>query len=168
MSPTIVVTAENDRGLDAPVGQHFGATETFVVAEVDQGGIQSHRVVKNPHSGAHKPGVVPAFVARDLAANTLIAGGIGQNAVAVLGTHNVDVCAGFNGTVREALEAWLRGDRGSAPGCGHGGRGHGRAHGGHGRGQGCGGGHGGGGGGGGGHGHGRGRGGGGGQGHGRP
>jgi predicted Fe-Mo cluster-binding NifX family protein len=139
MTYRIVVALEDERGLDGGIGQHFGGSQRFLVAEVDRDRLQAHRVVDNPHFCQHKPGAVPVFVARDLGASAVIVGGIGARAAGVLGKLGIEVASGFSGTVRDGIEAYLRGERHGAPECAHGpggsggGCGHGHGHG-HGRG----------------------------------
>jgi len=116
----IVVASEDSLGLAGQISQHFGGCAAFTVAEADAAEIVTHRVVPNPSAGAHRPGVLPVFVARELGADALIVGGIGAKAVQILSRQGIEVCAGFQGMVREGIEAYLRGERGTAsPGCSH-------------------------------------------------
>ena len=116
----IVVAGDDGLGLAGRISQHFGGCASFTVAEADANQIVAHRVVPNPTGGAHRPGVLPVFVARELGANALIVGGIGAKAIQLLGRQGIEVCAGFQGTVQEGIEASLRGERGTTtPGCSH-------------------------------------------------
>jgi predicted Fe-Mo cluster-binding NifX family protein len=111
----IAVAAEDTRGFEGQVSAHFGRCPFYVLAEVDGTMATVSRVVPNPHSGAHKPGVMPQFI-HDLGADVIIAGGMGPRAIDMFRGFDIAVATGAAGTVEEVLGAYLRGEhRGEAP-----------------------------------------------------
>jgi len=111
----IAIAAEDTRGLEGEVSAHFGRCPFYVLAEVDGTIATVSRVVPNPHSGAHQPGVMPRFI-RDLGANVIIAGGMGPRAIDMFHGFGIEVATGAIGSVGEILGAYLRGEhRGEAP-----------------------------------------------------
>jgi len=122
----VAVATEDLQGLDGPVGHHFGGSPAFLVAEMDESGIGKTEVVPNPNAGQHRPGFLPRFVV-DLGAGAIIAGGMGEKARAVFRHHGLEVVTGMRGTIRDALEAYRRGERGDGSVCRehHGRHGHG-------------------------------------------
>ncbi len=116
----IAVTSEDLRGLDAQVGQHFGRCPAYTLVEVAGDGTLRANAIENPHAAGHGPGQVPAFI-HDQGADVLLTGGIGGRAIAALRTYGIQVSAGHDASVREAVEAWLAGRGGKAEACaGHG------------------------------------------------
>jgi predicted Fe-Mo cluster-binding NifX family protein len=114
----IAIAAEDARGFEGQVSAHFGRCPFYVLAEVDGTVATVSRVVSNPYSGAHQPGVMPRFI-HDLGANVIIAGGMGRRAIDMFHGLGVDVATGAIGTVDEVLGAYLRGEhRGVVP-CAH-------------------------------------------------
>jgi predicted Fe-Mo cluster-binding NifX family protein len=125
----VAVAAEDLQGLDGRVGQHFGGSPAFVMAELGEEGLMGSEVVPNPNAGAHRPGFLPRFVV-DLGARAIVCGGMGEKARAVFEHHGVEVVTGLRGSIRGALEAYRRGERGDGATCRqHQGHGHGRGHG---------------------------------------
>ena len=114
----IAIAAEDVRGFEGQVSDHFGRCPYYVLAEVDGTMATVSRVVPNPYSGAHQPGVMPKFI-HDLGANVIIAGGMGPQAIDMFHGFGMDVATGAVGTVEEAIGAYLRGEhRGVSP-CAH-------------------------------------------------
>jgi predicted Fe-Mo cluster-binding NifX family protein len=114
----IAIAAEDDRGLDAQVGAHFGRCPYYVLVEANGGTVAGSRVVANPYFDLHRPGVMPRFI-RDLGANVIIAGGMGPRAIEMFHGFGIDVATGTTGAVEDVLGAYLRGEhRGVVP-CAH-------------------------------------------------
>ena len=105
----IVIAAEDARGFEGQVSAHFGRCPYYVLAEMDGTMATVSRVVPNPYSGAHQPGVMPKFI-HDLGANVIIAGGMGPRAIDMFHGFGIEVATGATGTVEEALEAYLCGE----------------------------------------------------------
>ena len=114
----IAVAAEDDRGLEGEVGAHFGRCPYYVLVDTDDRTVTGSRVVANPYSDAHRPGVMPRFI-RDLGTNVIIAGGMGPKAIEMFHGFGIDVATGATGSVSTVLGAYLRGEhRGVVP-CAH-------------------------------------------------
>ncbi len=112
---TVVVPADSADGLDARVAPGFGRAPFFVIVGADWGRILEVRVEANPAAGpAHKHGVAMRLI-RELGADAVLANRIGAPAQAGLQQAGLDVVRGARGTVREAVEAYLRGEMAAAP-----------------------------------------------------
>jgi len=111
----IAVSADTRNGLDSIVATHFGRCPFFVLIDVEDGKVKSHSVIDNPFYATHEPGQVPQFVSQQ-GADVMLTGGMGGRAVQFFQQAGVQAVTGASGTVRAALESYLRGDlTGSAP-----------------------------------------------------
>ncbi|NJE04794.1 dinitrogenase iron-molybdenum cofactor [Thermococcus sp. M36] len=135
----IIVSTING-GLDDRVNPAFGRTPTFTIVDVENGQITNVQVLPNPgYSQPRGAGVTAAQFTIDQGAEVIISGQFGPNSSGVLQAAGIRmVSAPANMTVREAVEAFLRGELTGAvigPEGGGMGRGYGRG-GGMGRGRG--------------------------------
>ena len=96
----IAVTYENGE-----VFQHFGHTEQFKLYEVSGGKLLHTQVVDTNGSGH---GALAGLLAQ-LGVDTLICGGIGGGAQAVLAEANIRLIGGVQGNAGEAVQAFLNG-----------------------------------------------------------
>ncbi|WP_457741297.1 NifB/NifX family molybdenum-iron cluster-binding protein [Thermococcus sp.] len=107
----IIVSTING-GLDDRVNQAFGRTPTFTVVDIENGNIVNVQVVPNP--GYNQPrgaGVTAAQLAIDQRADAVIAGQFGPNSYGVLQAAGIRMySAPATMTVRDAVEALLRGE----------------------------------------------------------
>jgi len=118
-------------GLDDYVNQSFGRTPTFTIVDVDENGnIVNVQVVENPgYSQPRGAGVTTAQFCIDQGADVVISGQFGPNSSGVLQAAGIRlVSAPPTMTVREAVEAYLRGELTQAI-MGQGGMGRGRGRG---------------------------------------
>ncbi len=100
----IVVTASGPSP-DSPVDPRFGRAPYFVL--YDDG---EYRVVENPASQAWGgAGIQAAQQVVSLGAKVVITGNVGPNAAQALRSAGIQVYMG-TGTVREAVERYLRGE----------------------------------------------------------
>lgn len=97
------IAATYDNG---EIFQHFGRTETFKVYEVEEGNIVSSEVIGSNGSGH---GALAGLLS-DHQIDVLICGGIGGGAQAALADAGIELCAGAQGDVDLAVEAYLRGE----------------------------------------------------------
>jgi predicted Fe-Mo cluster-binding NifX family protein len=88
------------------VSAHFGQCEGYVLYTVEDGKIVSRETVKSP---GHAPGVLPRLLA-DLAADVVIAGGMGPKAIDLFCGHGITVFLGVEGSVEDAVRRYLRGE----------------------------------------------------------
>jgi len=105
----IAFAADDERGLDAEVSQHFGRCRYYIFVDLDGEEVKEVRAVHNPFYYEHgQPGQVPEFI-YDQGAKVIIAGGMGPRAIDFFRQLGVRPITGASGTVREVLEAYLRG-----------------------------------------------------------
>ncbi|NJE41874.1 NifB/NifX family molybdenum-iron cluster-binding protein [Thermococcus sp. GR6] len=111
----IIVSTING-GLDDRVNQTFGRTPTFTIIDVENGERVNVQVVQNPgYSQPRGAGVTAAQFCIDQGAEVVIAGQFGPNSYGVLQTAGIRmVSAPPTMIVREAVEAFLRGELQSA------------------------------------------------------
>ena len=97
----IAVTYDN-----ANIFQHFGKTEFFKVYEVEDNKVISSEVIGSNGTGH---GALAGLLAEQ-DVDVLICGGIGGGAQAALEEAGVELCAGAQGDVDQAVEAYLKGE----------------------------------------------------------
>ena len=112
----IAVSAQEDRGIDSTVAEHFGHAEFFVFVDVENGQMTSTNVVPNPYLDGHAPGQVPAFISEQKA-DVMLSGGMGGRAIQFFEGAGVQVATGAHGSVREAIERYLGGALTDAAAC---------------------------------------------------
>lgn len=114
---TIVFAANDDRGLEGEMAQHFGRCPYYVVVRVNGDQVvEQINVEANPHAQQHDPGEVPRFV-HSLGADVIVAPGMGQKAIAWFDRLSVEVATGTRGQVGATLQAYLDGAIRGATGC---------------------------------------------------
>lgn len=69
---------------------HFGHCEVFGFYDVHEGNITSHQEITPP---PHEPGLLPKWI-KEQGADLVIAGGMGQRAIAIFDEHGVKVHVG--------------------------------------------------------------------------
>lgn len=115
----IAIPIENGR-----LHGHFGGCLQFALVDVDAGqkNLQNTEIVPAPE---HRPGLFPRWL-RQQGANVVIAGGIGQRALAAFAHYGIIVRSGIPGApVERLVKAYLNGLLMVTPdGCGH----HGHQH----------------------------------------
>ncbi|AMQ17917.1 NifB/NifX family molybdenum-iron cluster-binding protein [Thermococcus peptonophilus] len=99
-------------GLDDRVNPAFGRTPTFTIVDVENGEIVNVQVVPNPgYSQPRGAGVTAAQFVIDQGADVVISSQFGPNSSGVLQAAGIKmVSAPATMTVREAVEAFLRGE----------------------------------------------------------
>lgn len=107
------------------VSQHFGQSEKVMIAEIEAGEIKSREIVNAPD---HNCSALPNLFVKE-GVSSVIAGGMGAGAIQNLTNAGVQVYAGVQGPVEDALGNFLAGTlvTGQAT-CGGGGHGDGCAH----------------------------------------
>lgn len=101
----ICVPTEDQNGLDARVGGHFGRVPfyTFVDTERDE-----VKVIEN--AGVHHgPGLTPAQIIAQEGADVLLCFGLGRRAIGIFEQEGIHVYIQASGTVRDAIKAYQRG-----------------------------------------------------------
>ena len=97
----IAVTYDNGN-----IFQHFGKTEFFKVYDVEDNKVISSEVIGSNGTGH---GALAGLLAEQ-DVDVLICGGIGGGAQAALEEAGVELCAGAQGDVDQAVEAYLKGE----------------------------------------------------------
>lgn len=88
------------------VSGHFGHCEGFSLYIVENGKIVDNSFVKNP---GHKPGFLPVFL-KDLEANVIISGGMGETAQQLFKDNGIEVVVGAEGLCDELVEKYIAGN----------------------------------------------------------
>lgn len=101
----IAVTYDNGQ-----VFGHFGRTEQFKVYDVSDGKVVSSEIIDSNGEGH---GALAGLLAVNNV-DVLVCGGIGGGAMNALSENGIEVCAGAEGDVDAAVEAYLRGEIESA------------------------------------------------------
>jgi predicted Fe-Mo cluster-binding NifX family protein len=114
----IAVAADDEAGLDGQVAGHFGRCPAYVVVETEGAEIRGGRVVPNPHAQAHQPGQMPRFI-QGLGVHAILAGGMGPRAIDMFSRFGIDVATGVAGTVRDAVDSYIRGEISGTVPCRH-------------------------------------------------
>ncbi len=99
----IAIPVENDR-----LNSHFGGSRQFAIVEVDA---NAKIIVRSETLPApkHEPGAFPRWL-HSLGVQVVIAGGIGQRALALFAQQGIDVVAGQpNELAGKLVEAYLSG-----------------------------------------------------------
>lgn len=112
----IAIAALDANGLEAQTSPHFGHCPYFVLADVEEGGVQALETVANPYCLHHEPGEIPSFI-HSLGAHVMLSGGMGGRAVAFFRQLGIEPATGAAGTVCESLERYLAGALNGAAAC---------------------------------------------------
>ena len=90
------------------VDEHFGHCEAFTIFTIDDSNsiVEQIRLTPPPACGC-KSNLVTTLV--DMGVSVMIAGGMGEGAVRVLGEQGIKTIRGASGPVRQAVMEWLSG-----------------------------------------------------------
>jgi predicted Fe-Mo cluster-binding NifX family protein len=88
------------------VSSHYGQSEGFILAEVDNGLVRSRSTIQAPaqHSCG---GLAELFIHHKV--DTVIVGGIGGGAIQHLNAAGIDIVAGASGNIDEVLSSYIVG-----------------------------------------------------------
>lgn len=115
----IAVSAENKDGLDSRVSHHFGRCPYYILVDVKDQEIENVQAIENPHYAQHEPGMVPGFI-KSQNVDVMLSGGMGRRAIGFFENYGIQVATGATGTVRSAVDCFLRGElQGADPCSGH-------------------------------------------------
>lgn len=112
----VAVSADDHRGLEAPVSPHFGRCPYFILVDIEGREVQNVQAVQNPFYGNHQPGQVPAFI-HEQGANIMLTGGMGRRAIAFFQQYGIEAATGASGSVALALKSYLDGKLSGAAPC---------------------------------------------------
>ncbi len=114
----ITFACEDAYGLEGLMSGHFGRCPYYTLVDVEKDTVKNVAVIENPYVNNHIPGKVPEFV-RDQAAHVMIAGGMGPKAIDLFSGFGIEVHTGVSGRVKDALDAYLRGEVRGTVACAH-------------------------------------------------
>ncbi len=104
----IAIAADDPRGMESVVSHHFGRCPYYVFVDLEGKEVQKVEAKPNPGAEHHAPGEVPAFIHAQ-GAEVIIAGGMGQRAIAAFHQYGIRPYTGASGSVRHVLEALVGG-----------------------------------------------------------
>lgn len=100
--------------LSSPIDLRFGRCANFLVVDTDT---MTFEVVPNAAVGsAHGAGIQAAQLILSKGVDAVITGNVGPNAYSALSASKIQVVTGAYGTIREAVEGFLRGELKSTTG----------------------------------------------------
>ena len=112
----IAISSEENNGLDSRVSHHFGRCPYYVLADVNKEEIQVVHAIDNPFAQQHQPGMVPGFI-HDQGVDVMISGGMGRRAIDFFDQYGIQVATGADGTVRNTLDRYFKGQLNGAQPC---------------------------------------------------
>ncbi len=102
----IAVPSSDDSGLDSTVFLHFGRCPFYTLVDTESGDVEILRNDSTHFGGSKSP---PGLLI-DNGVSVLVCGDLGRKAIALFEDAGIDICIGAKGTVREAVEAWKKGE----------------------------------------------------------
>jgi len=90
------------------INQHFGKSESFLIAEIKDGNITNKKEVSALELQHNHGGLSRLLL--DEGVSLVITGGIGAGAYNALKENNLEVIRGVSGKIDEILGAYLKGD----------------------------------------------------------
>ena len=99
----VILTTENDGGLEDVIATHFGRCKTFTLVELEEGKVKSSKAIENPYYTAHQPFKVPEFLST-LKPSVVICGGVGPRAIGAMRDLGVKLVYGCSGKVSTVIQ----------------------------------------------------------------
>lgn len=98
--------------LDSPVDFRFGRAQYFIIFDVENNEIRSHKVIKNPGATAMSgAGVIAAQTLIKEGVEVVISGNISPRSFALLKAKGIKIFSEIGGiSVEEAIKKYLRGE----------------------------------------------------------
>lgn len=91
------------------IDSHFGHCEYYTIAEInEEKEIISTERLDSPEGCGCKSNI--AYTLADMGVEWMLAGNMGQGAVNVLASQNINVIRGCSGSVEDVLKNWLNGE----------------------------------------------------------
>ncbi|MBI3945154.1 MAG: NifB/NifX family molybdenum-iron cluster-binding protein [Armatimonadetes bacterium] len=87
------------------ISAHFGHCAEYALVDFADGQVERQARIPTP---PHQPGVLPPFLRRR-GAECVVAGGMGPRAVELFTQLGIGVIVGVQGSLAEAIEAFLKG-----------------------------------------------------------
>lgn len=102
----ICIPVMGENGLDERVGGHFGKSPAYVIFDSDTKDVIT---IKNTSEHLGGIGYPPEILAKN-GVNVVVCSALGPKAVDMLASFNIKVYVGASGSVKNALDAWQRGE----------------------------------------------------------
>ena len=102
----VSIPVMGDKGIDESVGGHFGKSPGFVIFDTET---KSVVTIENTSEHLGGVGLPPELLAKN-GVNVVVCTALGPKAVDMLTSFNIEVYVGAKGSVKNALEAWQRGE----------------------------------------------------------
>ncbi|MBD3426856.1 MAG: dinitrogenase iron-molybdenum cofactor [Candidatus Omnitrophica bacterium] len=87
------------------VSAHFGRCPSFTIIDVEEGELIKKEELANP---GHHPGFLPRFL-HEKGVESIIAGGMGRNAMDLFARQGIETLVGVSGPVEEVIKSILTG-----------------------------------------------------------
>lgn len=87
------------------VAQHFGKCRDYAIFDVVDGHPENLTYIPNP---GHQPGFLPRYL-KSLNVDCIIAGGMGQKALALFAENAIQTITGISGPVTRVMEDYVNG-----------------------------------------------------------
>lgn len=93
---------------DGRVDDHFGHCDHFMVFTVENKEVVSKEALESPEGCGCKSNI--ASVLKEKGVTVMLAGNMGQGAVNVLNSSDIEVVRGCSGDVGELVDQWIAGE----------------------------------------------------------
>lgn len=103
-----VAVSSTGNGLDSPVDPRFGRCSVFIIVDTET--MHAEAVPNGSDGAAHGAGIGAAQAVAAAGVKAVFTGQVGPNAHTALSKAGVKVYSGASGTVRQAVEAYKRGE----------------------------------------------------------
>jgi predicted Fe-Mo cluster-binding NifX family protein len=103
-----VAVSSTGNGLDSQVDPRFGRCSTFIIVDTET--MQAEAMPNSSIGAAHGAGIGAAQAVAGAGVKAVLTGQVGPNAHMALSQAGVKVYTGAYGTVRQAVEAYKRGE----------------------------------------------------------
>ena len=101
----ICVPTTGEKGLDDPIGEHFGRVPTYTIVDLDTNAV---KIIPNVSQHMGGQGYPPEIMAKE-GVNVMVCRGLGRRAISMFSELNIDVYIGASGTVKDAIAAFKEG-----------------------------------------------------------
>ena len=99
----ICVPTEDQSGLDAKIGEHFGRVPYYTVVNTKSSAV---KVIDNTGVHGAAVGMTPAEIIAREAADVVLCAGLGRRAISIFEDYGIRVFIGAAGTVQDAIDAY--------------------------------------------------------------
>jgi predicted Fe-Mo cluster-binding NifX family protein len=103
-----IAVSSSGKSLDSQIDPRFGRCTYFVIVDTDDLSFEAFGNESVALGGG--AGIQAAQFAASKGAKAIITGNVGPNALQTLSASHVEVFAGQSGTIREAIDKYMRGD----------------------------------------------------------